>query len=116
MNPDIERFYNKLEKPQQEVFLFLNPFIKQIHPDINLQYKWGLPYFYYKTKPLVYFWVDKNTKQPYLGFAKGKQLNHPKLITGNRTVIKILPLNSSEDIPVDDIKQIILKALPLYAS
>ena len=110
----INNFFEKLEEPNKSVFLFLKDFILDYDTDIKLYFKWKLPYFYYKEKPLCYIWKDKKTNEPYLSFAKGSKINHPALIAGNRTLFKILPINPHKDIDVDLITEIIEEALKTY--
>lgn len=111
---NIDDFFEKLEEPNRGVFLFLKNFILNYHPEIQLFYKWKLPYLYYKNKPLCYIWKDKVTNIPYLGFARGNKLNHNALISGNRTTIKILPVKPLEDINTHQISEILDEALQLY--
>jgi len=61
-----------------------------------------------------YFWFDKKTKHPYIGMVEGKHLDHPKLIAGNRTRMKILPIDPTKDLPIRSIKTILKQALDLY--
>ncbi len=110
----IDDFFEKLEEPNRSIFLFLKNYIKNYHPDIQLYYKWKLPYLYYKEKPLCYIWKDKKTNEPYLGFAKGSKMNHKALIKGNRTFIKILPVNPDQNINIQVLSEILDEALQLY--
>ena len=107
-------FFEKLEEPNKGVFLFLKSFMMDYNSNIAIYLKWGLPYFYYKEKPLCYIWKDKKTNEPYLSFAKGSKMKHPALIQGNRKLFKILPINPHQDIDVNLITEIIEEALKLY--
>lgn len=107
-------FFEKLEEPNKSTFLYLKEFIKNYHPDIQLYFKWKLPYLYYKEKPLCYIWKNKKTNEPYLGFAKGVQMIHPSLIKGDRTTIKILPIPTNKDINIELIAEVLEEALKLY--
>lgn len=111
---ELEHFFDKQEEPVKSTFLFLKDFILNYHEDIDLFKKWGLPYLYFKKKPLCYIWKDKKTNEPYLGFAKGSKINHPALIAGDRTWIKIFPVNPHKDIDVQTLSEILDEALPLY--
>lgn len=110
----IDDFFEKLEEPNKSVFLFLIDFIKNYHPDIEIYYKWNLPYLYIHQKPLCYFWKDKTSQHPYIGFAKGNQIQHPKLIRGNRKLVSIYSINPDMDIDTKTISEILDKALTLY--
>lgn len=107
-------FFNKQEGPNKEVFLFLRNFIHQYHSEITLHLKWGLPYFYFKGKPLCYLWKDKKTNEPYVSFAKGPQLEHTALIQGDRKVFKILPIPPNQDIDLKVLQSILDQAIKLY--
>lgn len=111
---DLEHFFDKLEEPNKSVFLFLKDYIKNYHPEIELYKKWGLPYLYFKKKPLCYIWKDKKTNEPYLGFAKGSKLSHPALVAGDRTLIKIFPINPNKDIDIPTLTEILEEAFLLY--
>ncbi|NIJ45703.1 hypothetical protein FHR24_002171 [Wenyingzhuangia heitensis] len=111
---EVEHFFDALEEPNKSVFLFIKNFITQNYSNITLYKKWGLPYLYYKEKPLCYIWKDKKTNEPYLSFAKGSKMNHPALIQGDRKIFKILPINPNKDIDVDLITEILEEALKLY--
>ncbi len=110
----IDTFFEKIEEPNKGIFLFLIKHIKNFHPEIQLYYKWKLPYLYFKEKPLCYFWKDKNTNQPYIGFARGYKLTHPSLEAGNRTTIKILPIATSKDIDLKTLDEVLNEAILLY--
>ena len=73
-----------------------------------------MPFFCYKGKMLCYFWVDKKTKEPYIGVVKGKYIEHQLLESGNRSHIKIFRINPNKDIDIKNIKLILNKALSLY--
>lgn len=109
-----DAFFEKQEEPNRGVFLFLKKFIINYHSEITLHKKWGLPYFYFKGKPLCYLWKDKKTNQPYISFAKGLQLTNAALIQGDRKIFKILPINPNKDIDVDLIQKILEEAIKLY--
>lgn len=111
---EIDAFFEKLEEPNKSTFLFLKNFIKNYHTDIEIYYKWKLPYLYYKEKPLCYIWKDKKTNEPYLSFAKGSKMEHPKLVKGNRTLFKILPINPLKDIDTLLIAELLDQAFELY--
>jgi len=61
-----------------------------------------------------YFWIDKKTKEPYIGLVEGNRINHPLLEKGNRARIKIFRISMHRDIPIDTIKEILNIALNFY--
>lgn len=110
----IDTYLKNLDEPLLEVHLFLQQFYFSLNNNITLEYKWNLPYFYYKGKPLCYVWKDAKTQTPYIGFAKGYLINHPALIAGNRNTIKIYPIPFNNDINLTELTEISLLALALY--
>lgn len=57
-----------------------------------------------------YLWKDKKTSEPYIGIVHGSLIDHPMLLQGDRKRMKILPLSTSTDIPVDMIIDILTEA------
>lgn len=110
----VTTFFEKQEEPNRSVFLFLKEFILNSHESIELLYKWKLPYFYFKGKPLCYLWKNKKTNEPYVSFAKGSLLEHPALIKENRKVFKILPINPNQDIDTHLLQEVLEMAIKLY--
>jgi hypothetical protein len=58
-----------------------------------------------------YLWQDKKTIKPYIGFAGGIHLKHPKLVLGDRALIKILPIDPELDLKVDILKEVFQEAV-----
>ena len=114
MHSDLENFYLKLEEPNQSCFLFLRTLILDLDDRITETWKYKLPFFDCNNKMFCYLWLDKKTKYPYIGIARGNQIEHPLLIQGNRKRMKILTVNPNEDIPVDLIKEVLNLALETY--
>lgn len=110
----LENYYAKLQEPLQSTMLALRSIILNINPEITPEWKYKLPFFYYKKKPFCYLWKDKKTQEPYIGVIKGKLISHPDLVLGNRKQIPILPLKSNEDLPIEKIHYILEEAIKLY--
>ena len=110
----IDNFYLSQKEPSKSVFLILKDIILSLDKNITNSLKYKMPFFCYKGKMFCYFWVDKKTNQTYIGVVKGKYLNYPELEMGNRTHIKIIRINTNEDLPIETIKLILNKALTLY--
>lgn len=70
-----------------------------------------MPFFAYKNKSICYLWIDKKTKQPYIGFMDGNKIDHPNLIEGDRKRIKIYPIIPDEDLPVLEISKLVNLAI-----
>lgn len=110
----IEEFYEKQTEPNKSCFLALRGLILNFSPDIQELVKYGLPFYYYKKKPFCYIWKDKKTNEPYIGMHKGFLIEHPSLIKGNRTRIKILPVPPLEDISKTTLYDVFKLALEHY--
>lgn len=111
-----------MEKPIDSYFLnhdldisnclqFLRTYIPKINLLLVEEWKYGMPFFSYKGKNILYLWVHKKLKQPYIGFVDGDLLNHPKLIIEKRKKMKILLVNHIKDLEIDEIFEIVSRAI-----
>lgn len=60
--------------------------------------------------------MDRHKNFPYLMMVKVRYLDIPILETGKRTKMKVLIIDSSKDIPLNTINDILKTALNLYRS
>ena len=111
---DIDHFYLNLEEPTKSCLLALRENILTIDYNVSSVWKYRTPFFCYQQKIFCYFWVDKKTKEPYIGIVEGNKIEHPLLEQGNRLRVKILRINPNEDLPIDTIHLILNQALDLY--
>ncbi|TJY33887.1 DUF1801 domain-containing protein [Pontimicrobium aquaticum] len=109
-----KNFYLKKEEPNKSCLLALRDIILRQDAQITETTKYGMPCFCYKQKMFCYLWTDKKTQEPYILFVEGQHLNHPKLETGNRSRMKIFPINPNKDIPIKTIELLLNKALDVY--
>ena len=114
MLSELDNFYVNQKEPLRSTFLSLRQIILSLDNNLTDTLKYKMPFFCYKGKMFCYFWIDKKTKEPYIGIVKGYRMNHPKLEKGNRSHIKIFRLRNKEDIPVETIKIILNEALVFY--
>ncbi len=78
-------------------------------------WKYSMPFFTMGKKMFCYFWFDKgNRSKPYLSFADGYRMEHPMLEQDDRKRMKIVRFTPEDDLPVEDIVQIIKLALRFY--
>jgi hypothetical protein len=108
---DLDQFYLNLEEPAQGCMIALRDVLLSIDDDITPEWKYRLPFFYYKGKMLAYLWKDKLTQEPYIGIANGGAIDHPCLEQGDRKRMKIFRVDPNQDIPVDDIREVIALAI-----
>lgn len=73
-----------------------------------------MPFYHYNGRRICYLWTDKRTGKPYVGFVDGKFLHHSSLITGNRSKMKILPIEPEKDVPVKLVRQLLMDAITLH--
>ena len=110
----LDDFYLKQEEPVKGMFLALKEIILKQDEDISNVLKYGMPFFCYKGKMFCYLWIHKKLKQPYIGIVEGKHFEEPFLIQENRSRMKVMMLNSNEDLSLKQIEMIIQKAINLY--
>jgi hypothetical protein len=102
---------------QQSILLHLISVFEREIPELDLLFKWGIPYFYYNKKPFCYF--SSNNKKGFVdaGFARGFQLkrNQEFLVSEKRNTVKSLRYYSLESINNALLQDVILEARCLYA-
>ncbi len=113
---ELDNFYLNQEEPFKSCLLALRDIILAHDKNIEVAWKYKLPFFTYKGKMFCYLWIHKKYKQPYIGMIEGKWLEHPKLLLENRSRIKIILFDPSKDLPIKTIKGILKQAIQLYTS
>ncbi len=114
MLEDLNNFYLNKTEPQKSVFMALREIIINFDPEITEAWKYRMPCFCYKGKPFCYLWKDKVSGAPYLLVVKGGQIDHPLLVQGNRAKMKILPIDVDQDLPINEITEVLAIAKALY--
>lgn len=114
MIENLQNYYLNKEEPNQSCLITLKNFILEQDENITENFKWGLPCFLYKNKMFCFLSIDKKTSEPYLLFVEGRNLEHPKLETGDRKRMKIFRVNPNADLPIKTIGLLIKDALDLY--
>jgi hypothetical protein len=111
-----EYIYRQPEKYQSILLHLISVFERSI-PELELLFKWGIPYFYYKKKPFCY--LAPNHKKGFVdtGFAKGFQLkrNQDCLIGEKRNTVKSLRYFSLKDVDNTVLEDVIQEAKTLYS-
>lgn len=116
MKPTELYILNQPEK-YRDILLHIIAVIEHTLPEVTLEYKWGIPYFYYKKKPLCYLNASHKHQFVDVGFAKGFQLkdNQEFLIADNgRNTIKSLRYYSLEKIDNTILVAVVEEAKKLY--
>lgn len=113
MLSELDQFYLNKEEPIKSCFLGLRDIILAVDENITAEWKYKLPFFYYKGKMLCYLWIHKKYKQPYIGFVDGNLLDDKDLLVEKRAKMKILLVNPNEDLPIEKINDLLTKGLYL---
>ncbi len=113
MTSELDLFYLKQEDDIRDCLLALKNVILNFDKEIKPEFKYKLPFFYYRGKPLCYLWIHKKLKQPYIGFVDGGLMHHPSLLQEKRARMKILLIDQCSDIPLATVYSTLKEALPL---
>ena len=116
LHPKIAAAYEVFSDEITSLFLSARDIIISESEGFTDELKFGLPFLYYQKKMFCYFWQEKKTGQPYIGFMEGHRSEHPLLIAGDRTRVKILPIDPEADLPYESLLEIIqeLMSSPYY--
>ncbi|QLE00374.1 DUF1801 domain-containing protein [Galbibacter sp. BG1] len=105
-----------LDQPEKFriILMHLQLIVENTKEDLDLKYKWHLPFYYYKAKPFCYFNVTHGYVD--LCFMKGMQLtkhtNH--LVGKDRKLVKSLRFWSVDDIDDTIVLEVIEELKALY--
>jgi hypothetical protein len=114
MENPLENFYLQKEEPNKGCLLALRDIILSHNANITAEWKYKMPFFYYKGKMLCYIWVHKKYLQPYIGFMQSAHLAHPDLIIEKRAMVKIMLFDAEKDLPFVDIEELLKKSLEVF--
>ena len=110
----IDSYFEEQTDAVRSCFLVLCDVILDLDENITICWKYKAPFFCYKAKMFCYFWTDKKTGEPYIGLVEGNRINHELLERGKRKRMRILQIDSQQDLPINDIEFILTKALDFY--
>ena len=110
----LDNFFLSQNEPNKSCFMALRDVILKFDPEITEQWKYKVPFYYYKGKPFCYLWQDNKTQQPYIGIVKGHLINHANLTKGNRKKMKVFMIDPNKDIFVEEVYSIFLSAIKFY--
>jgi hypothetical protein len=110
----IDHFFEEKDEPVRSCLGALRIFIRNNEiVQLTESWKYGMPFYCYNGKMLCYFWLNKTTKQPYIGFVDGGKMAHPMLIQEKRARMKIFELNASNEIPINTLHELLREAIAL---
>ena len=110
----IENYYLNQSEPIKSCLLALRKIILDFDLDITEEWKYSMPFFYYKKKMFCYFCIHKKFKIPYIGIVEGHKIEHPDLLAEDRSRMKIMLIDPEKDISITTINQILKAAASLY--
>lgn len=106
----VDLYFESLPEPNAGCLQAIRAYILAIHPDITEEWKYKMPFYYYRKKMFCYIRVMNGTNMPYIGIANGHAIQHVSLIQEDRKRMKVLPLDPSKDLPLKTIDDILLQA------
>ncbi len=109
MNP-AEEYILRQPEPYKGILLYLQSAIEQIIPDLELKFKYKIPFYYLEGKPFCYL----NQSKDYidLGFWNAAHLSvHlDKMETAGRKMMRSLRYRSLEEIDPEVLRELLLDA------
>lgn len=111
---EIDKFFDKKEEPVKSCLLALRDLIQSYEPALVLTWCYRLPCFLLDGQIFCYLWVEKKSQHPYIAVGKGVHIEHPSLVQGNRTFVKLLMIDPEKDIPLATIYEVFDMARKLY--
>ncbi|MEX0314253.1 MAG: DUF1801 domain-containing protein [Allomuricauda sp.] len=111
MNP-AESYILDQSEPFKSILLQLQVLIESTVPQVELKYKYRIPFYYLEGKPFCYLNVPKKKAYVDVGFWSAAHLSvHlDKMITEGRKVMKSLRYATLEDIDAEILMAILLDA------
>ncbi|MEO0468007.1 MAG: DUF1801 domain-containing protein [Bacteroidota bacterium] len=104
-NP-LAAWYERQEEPNRSCFFVLREFILGLDPEITEAWKYRMPMFLFRGKMYCYLWQEKKG-WPYVGIVHGGKIEHPALVQGKRSKMKILRIDPGADLPLDTLADIL---------
>lgn len=109
----IDSYFLEKEPLVRDCMLFLRNHILSFDANITETWKYRMPIYCYNDKMLCYLWTNKKTGEPYLGIVDGNKIDRPDLIAEKRNRMKIFLIDSTKDIPVETINDILTEIVQL---
>lgn len=115
MNP-AEHYIIKQPEPYKEILLYLQLKIEQAIPNLELKYKYRLPFYYLNGKPFCYFNASHKKQYVDVGFCKGKliEVHQEYLVTENRKKMVSLRYENIEEVDNQILIDVLDVARKLY--
>lgn len=113
MNP-AEKYILDQREPHRSILLQLQVLIESTVEDLELKYKWRIPYYYLKGDPFCFLNVSKDYVD--VGFRAGENFNDftPFLISEKRKIFKSLRYRNVDDIDAKILVQVLDRLRQIY--
>lgn len=111
MKPAEEHILNQPE-PFKSILLHLQILIETNFPDVELLFKWKLPFYSLNNKPLCYLNTSKKKGYVDVGFYTNKDLEkfNEFVVSDNRKVVKSLRYKNLKEINADVLVSVLEEA------
>lgn len=109
----LDQFYFEREEPDKSCYLALRDIILAADDRLTPEWKFKLPFFYFKGKMFCYLWKDKSSQLLYAAFMEGPSLHHPLLIQGKEKRVKKIFVDPQKDIPKDAIMDVVKQQIKI---
>lgn len=115
MNP-AENYILKQPEPYRSMLLHLQVIVENTIPEVALLYKYRIPFYYYKKRPLCFLNASHKNQFVDICFARGNQItiHQDQLVTEKRKKMASLRYKSLEEVNDKVLIEIIKNVLPLY--
>lgn len=109
----VDQWFLSQPEPLRGCLMQLRQLILNHSPKVEERLSYGMPFYYFGKKRLVYLWFHKKLRLPYLGFTDGKLIDSPDLLQEDRSRMKIMLIDPGKEIPVERIIKLIDYALTI---
>jgi len=112
MNRELENYYLKQPEPIQGCLLALKSIILSVDKEISHRRAYQIPVFFYKEKKLAFLWVHR--KRLLFGIITDKSLMAPPEGARRKNTYETMEIDPNQDIPAEDIVEMLLRQMKLY--
>ena len=109
MNP-AEAYILDQPEPYRSILLQLQTLIENTLPDLQLKYKYQIPFYYWRSTPFCYLNHSKNYVDVGFWHAAHLSGHADKMVTKDRKVMKSLRYFKIDDIDAEVLTDILLEA------
>ena len=115
MNPS-EVYILKQPEPYRSILLHIQVMVETTIPEVELFYKYKIPFYYYKKRPLCFLNASHKKQFVDICFVRGNQISihQEQLVTEKRKVMASLRYKSLEEIDDVLLIKVLKDVLTLY--